>query len=434
MLTAFKKFLRAILFPTLYGGGLFIAFYSLFKDAWWGFILFIALIPQPNIWYKFHQYPLGKDYMDILFLGVFIGLFVQRKSIPKTSSFSIILLFIFLSYFSLWVSSFTFDLPFPLTTNSSQFVEWKNFAQMISIYFITVSLVQNEEQQKKIFSLMSMVLFFLALRNYRNFSGGSSFSYDKRVGGPFERVGLGATHYGAFIAHFMVAFLGMSFFEEDRKKKLFYLATFCICLHPLFFSYSRGAYIAVVFVIIVFGLLKKRSLLVGLMIMVVAWQLLLPASVVDRIAGSKTESGQLESSANTRILLWEQAGNIITENFIIGVGWEGFGLTVARSGREIHGLTDTHNYYVKTMCDRGVIGLVLLIVLFGKAFMSGLRLYRSGESQFQKGLGFAFMGTTLACMTTNIFGDRFTYFVLGSYFWLLWGLVDRGILMMRSTD
>ena len=164
------------------------------------------------------------------------------------------------------------------------------------------------------------------------------------------------------------------------------------------------------------------------MIIVLAWQVLLPASVVDRIAKSKNESGQLESSANTRLLLWEQAGHIILENLIIGVGWEGFGLSVSRSNNTIHGLTDTHNYYLKTLCDRGVIGLLLLLAVFGKAFMSGFRLYKLGESQFQKGLGFCFMGTVVACIVTNMFGDRFSYFVLGSYFWLMWGLVDKGVL------
>ncbi len=434
MITALKKFLRAIFFPAMYGGGIFISFYSLFKDAWWGFVLFISLIPQPNIWYKFHKLPFGKDYMDILFLCIFLGILIQRRKIPYTSNTLIILLFLMWTYCSLWVSSFNFDLALPLSTSSEQLMDWKNFAQMITIYFLALSLVQTENQQKKLFMIMSMVLFFIALRNFRNFSGGSTFSYDNRVGGPFEFVGLGATHYGAFIAHFQVAFLGMSFFEKEAQKKFFYLATFFICLHPLFFSYSRGAYVAVFLVTLIFCLLKKPSLLFGLILIVFAWQIILPASVVDRIAGSTTSSGQLESSANTRLLLWSQAGKIISNNPIIGVGWEGFGLTVSRLDNEIHGLTDTHNYYFKTLCDRGAIGLLLLLAIFIKALMSSIRLYRSGKSQFQKGLGFCFMGTVVACIVTNIFGDRFTYFVLGSYFWLLWGLVDRGILLTQQNS
>lgn len=432
ILTAIKKILRAILFPSIYTGGIFVTFYSIFKDAKWGLYLLVILSPQPNIWHKFFSLPMGKDFLDILFLAVVIGVFVQNKKFTGGSSTSIIVLFLLYTYLSLWNSSFQFDLPFPLSQSSEQLMEWKNFAQMIFFYFLVMAIVKDEDQQKILFILMTAVILFMAIRNYRNFSGGSSFSYDKRVGGPFEAVMLGATHYGAFVAHFMVAFLGMSFFERDKKKKILYLSTFSLCLHPLFYSYSRGAYVAVVLVLIFFGVMKKPAILFGLLFVVIAWQSILPPSVVDRIAGSRTETGELESSANTRFELWEQAGAIIAENFLFGVGWEGFGLSVKRSNSSIHGLTDTHNYYVKTLCDRGIIGLVLLLLVFGKAFFCGFRLFRSATSEFQKGLGFCFMGTVLACMATNLFGDRFTYYVLGSYFWILWGLVEKGLVVTRT--
>jgi O-antigen ligase len=431
MLVALKEFLRSIFFPLVYASGAFVTLYAIFKDAMVGFVLFFVLIPQPNIYYKFHNLPLGEDFLDILFIAIVIGIFVQKKKVPYTPNTTVIIFFMLLSYFSLWNSALRFDLPLPISYASHQLIQWKNFAQMIFIYFIVLALVRNEEQQKKIFLIMAAVIFFIALRNYRNFSGGSSFSYDKRVGGPFEKVGLGATHYGAFIAHFSVAFLGMSFFEKDTKKKLFFLGTFLLCLHPLFFSYSRGAWLGALLALTYFGLLRKRIILVMLLALGLFWQTVLPVSVVDRITSTETASGQLESSANTRLLLWSQAETIFKESPIIGLGWESFGLSVSKMER-IHNLTDTHNYYMKTLCDRGILGLLVLLLIFAKAFRSGLKLYRTGNSQFQKGLGFCFMGTVLACMVTNLFGDRFTYFILGSYFWIFWGIVDRGVLLSQA--
>jgi O-antigen ligase len=120
---------------------------------------------------------------------------------------------------------------------------------------------------------------------------------------------------------------------------------------------------------------------------------------------------------------------------LFGTGWGGFSLSTPESEKLTVGktqLTDPHNYYVETLCDFGAVGLVLLLFLFMKAFASGYRLYRTGRSQFQKGLGFAFMGTVLACMITNFFGDRFSYFILGSYFWILWGLVEKGLTITRA--
>ncbi len=434
ILTAIKKFLRLILFPSLYAGGFFVTFYSIFKDAKWGLYLLIILIPQPNIWHKFFNLPLGKDFLDVLFLAVLIGIFVQQKKISGAPGTLLIFLYLTWTYISLWNSSFRFDLPLPLSGASSQLMDWKNFAQMILFYFIIQAVVEDEKQQEIFFLLMASVLLFMAIRNYRNFSGGASFSYDKRVGGPFEAVGLGSTTYGAFVAHFMVAFLGMSFFTKERKRKILYLVSFLFCLHPLFFSYSRGAYLGLFAALLFFGIIKKRSLLAVLLVVVLGWQVLLPSSVVDRISGTETENGKLESSANTRLKLWHQAGQVIAVSPLFGSGWNSFGYSIPDSEKLTVGvikLTDPHNYYVKILCDFGAVGLLLLIILFLKAFHSGYLLYRIGNSQFQKGLGFAFMGTVIACMVTNMFGNRFSFFVMGSYFWILWGLVEKGLTMSR---
>lgn len=39
----------------------------------------------------------------------------------------------------------------------------------------------------------------------------------------------------------------------------------------------------------------------------------------------------------------------------------------------------------------------------------------------------------MAFIITNMFGDRWSYFVLGDYFWITWGLVDRGILIAEAS-
>ena len=432
MISAIKKILHAVFAPAVYVGGSFIALYSIVKDAWWGFLFFAALIPQPNVWHKFFGLPFGKDFMDILFFAIFLGIFLQKKKIPKTSNTVIIVIFLVVTYLSLWVSSANFGLPYPISHASSQLYEWKNFAQMILIYFLVIALAKEEKKQEILFILLAIVILFMVIRNYRNFTAGASFHYGKRVGGPFEAVDLGATHYGAFIAHFSVAFLGMAFFEKEWKKRLLYLTTFVFCLYPLFFSYSRGAYAGAAVALAFFGL-RKRILLLILLFLFVTWKVVLPPSVVDRISMTETPQGQLESSAESRLKIWAQAESIISENLIFGAGWESYGLIIPRDER-IHNLTDTHNYYVKSLCDRGIIGLFLLLGIFYKAFISGFKLYRIGNNQFQKGLGFGFMGTVLACMVTNMFGDRFTYFVMGSYFWLLWGLVDSVKLTIGNSN
>jgi len=132
-----------------------------------------------------------------------------------------------------------------------------------------------------------------------------------------------------------------------------------------------------------------------------------------------------ESSVAVRLDLWNHAVRLFERNPIFGTGFGGFELSLPKNAE----FKDTHNLYLKILSEQGVIGLSLLLLVFFMALRSGQKLYRKAQTPFQKGLGFGFLGCTVAFIVTNMFGDRWSYFVLGDYFWIVWGLVDREILM-----
>lgn len=401
-----------------------------FRKVEWGLLFLIALIPQPNIWHKFYSYPLGNNFIDILYSSILVGIITQGKKLAGKQNTFIIILFIFYSYISLWNCSMRYSLPLPVTLSNYLLYDFKNFAQMMSLYFIVMAIVETEEQQKTLVVIMSVIILLIAIKSYRNFSGGAAFSYDKRVGGPFEAVDLGANHFGAFIAHYCSIFFGLFLFDENKKRKYLFLATVLFGLHPLFFAYSRGAYLAAFAVIVFFGILKKRSLLFLLVGFLMFWQLILPASVVDRITMTKTETGQIEGSAAHRFTMWEIAIGLFEENPIFGSGYGSFGFNVP----EDEELKDTHNYYMRILCEQGIIGFVLLLLLFTRALQSGWQLMRKGKTAFARGFGMGFTGCVFAVMITNLFGDRFSYFVLGSYFFIFWAIADSMLLNIGTSE
>jgi len=432
MLSALKIFLRSMMAPTLYVGMIVVVIITIFRKAELGLYLMTAMIPQPNIWHKLHDYYLGKDFMDVLFFSILVGLIFQSKRLARTGNGALILVFIVINYFALINSSMRFSLPFPVTTSNFLVLDWKNYMEMMLLYFLAINVIKNEDRQKTMLIIMSLVILFIAVRSYRNFSAASSFSYDKRVGGPFEAVGLGANHYGAFVVDYIAVLLGIFFFDKNRWRRLLYLSAILFSLHPLFYSYSRGAYLAAFVVIAFIGITKKRSMLVLFVAILIAWQAILPASVVDRIQMTETPEGEIEHSAGGRLALWDYAFTLFKENPVFGIGYGGYGLSsggVAIENDEILPENqDVHNFFVRTLCEQGIIGSVLLLLIFGRAFFSGFRLYKIAPSPMQKGLGFGFMCCVLAVAVSNMFGDRWSYFVLGSYFWILWGMIDRGIL------
>lgn len=427
--TFFITIIKSIIVPVLYYGGILTCVPTILRRAEWGFFLMVALIPQPNIFYKFYVYPMGTKYLDMLFIAVFIGILVNKRKIVLTHNSILIGLLLLVSYISLWNTSANFSLPAPITTRSALLVEWKSYAVMMCMYFLGLNISKNETQHKIVMMIMALVVLFISVQSFRSFTAGISFSEESRFAGPFEVVGLNSNHLAAFVVSYCSLFLGLLLFDNDKWRRVLFLAAVAFGLHPLFFSFSRGAYAAAIGVLVFFGIIKKRSLLVLAIILIMTWQTLLPSSVVDRIKMTSGGPRGPESSVAVRLDLWNHAVELFEKHPIFGVGFGGFELSVPEKSE----IKNTHNLYLKILSEQGVIGLSLIALTFFMALRSGQRLFKKGLTQFQKGLGFGFLGCTVAFIITNMFGDRWSYFVLGDYFWIVWGFVDREILMSDTS-
>lgn len=408
--------------------GIVVVFISIFWEAKWGLLVLIGMIPQANIWMKLEAFPMGKDFLDILFIAVMLGMIFQKKGFENNGHVKFIIIFLIVSYLSLWNCSFNFGLAPPISTDNKLLMVWKNYAQMIFMYFLTFNIAKAEKEQLYIVLMMIIVLLFVSLRAFRGFTESSSFDYGRRYGGPFEPARLGANHFGAFVAHFWALAVGMLVLDKDKKRRMLYAATCLFALHPLFFSYSRGAYAGAGMAALFYGLTKKRVILIGIVAVALSYSAILPKTVVERIQMTTSEDGNLEHSAAARLDLWVEAIDMFKERPIFGWGFDGFSLRVP-DGEDYN---DTHNLYLKFASEQGMIGVILLALIFVKSFSSGLRLYKVGKSDFLRATGLGFMGCVVALLTTNAFGDRFSYFVMGTYFWALWGVVDRAIIQSQQ--
>lgn len=436
MILAIKIFIRAIFFPGLYFSSIMAMFYTIFKKTFVGLFLLVFLITQPNIHYKFHDYPYGWMVIDLLFLSLIFGVLFQNQKYHKTGNGKYVILLIIITYISAWIASINFSLPLPISTSSAEFVSWKNFIRALLLYFLINSVIKNDKEKKIIVLLIVVILLLVSVKSFRNFSGGSGFSYDKRYGGPFEKAGLGSNHFGAFIASYGSVVLGLFLVDKNKKRRLIYIPTLLFAMHPLFFTYSRGAYLGAIVSLLFLGVAKEKKIILIIFLFVLSWQFILPESVVERITMTKTEDGEIENSAAGRLELWDFGVTVFYKHPILGSGINGFALSVKNSGFDlvsagVH-LTDPHNYYMKVLCDQGLIGLILLLFIFFRAFLSGWKLFKHGDNDFDRGLGIGFSACVISLFLVNIFGDRFSYIMSGSYFWVFWGIVDKSNLKVLN--
>ena len=93
---------------------------------------------------------------------------------------------------------------------------------------------------------------------------------------------------------------------------------------------------------------------------------------------------------------------------------------------------DTHNIYMKILAEQGIVGIFIILLLFGLAFKSSYYLYKNAHDAFLKGLGLGFIACLAATMLTNTFGDRWTFLQIGSFFWVILALVERGKIIVKT--
>lgn len=410
--------LKSIIPWVVYAAMLFLAIYGSLKKPQWSLMLLMVLIPVPALWYPTHAIPLGKDTLDILVLSTFVGTIVTGRRTTSPKGRGIVWFLVLLSFASLVNVLVRFGIS--LDVGFSFIADWKNYAEMIILYFLAYSALGDEEDQKLALTVVGLVILYMSVQAFRNFDARATFSYDKRASGPFELLGLGANHFAAFLAHYCAVLLGLALIDPDRRRRWLFLGAVGISLHPLLFAYSRGAYAAVFLVLLIVGLVRYRLILVLLLVLAVGWQEILPSSVVERITMTENADGEIEESAALRMVMWDRAEQMFRDNPVFGIGFTGF--AYAMRGER---LTNTHNYFVQTAAEQGLLGLIALAALFGRALWLGWFAYRRGLSAFHRGLGFGFFTCVLAMLVTNIFGDRYSAMAMGSYFFILMGILER---------
>ncbi len=405
-----------------------------------GIYLIVMLIPLQSLMDKLIRFPFGKDLMDLLFLSVLLKmLLTKRRSIPASSDEKLnrLVLWIFpFTYSALWIGSFKLGLSYPVSLDNPQLELWKNFIMMPLLYFMVLATVDDKKQIVLIVWIMIVTIFLMDVNFYQNqrWISHDTFSEGKRTAGSTFSY-LGPNEFAAFYAQMTMFIIGLLLMIREKLKKrvLFLLVLFN--LYCILFLYSRGAYAATLAGLAFFGFTKKRSIILILILLFIGWNTVLPRGVIERIEMTKTEEG-VDPSVLARLQLWGEAIQEIKTNPLTGVGFGstqylGFKTTVGGTSKSRRSL---HNGYIETLVEQGFLGLGLFLYIFCQSLKKGWRLYQHSNDDFVRGLGFGFVGLVIASLVANMFGDRWSYFNLMGYFWVLLGLIVKAEQLTLSED
>ena len=148
-----------------------------------------------------------------------------------------------------------------------------------------------------------------------------------------------------------------------------------------FFTYARGAWIALFLGLVVIGILQDRRILAGLAIGLVAVILFVP-SFTSRLSDLDNEAVQGRGDPNSlswRISYWQELLPRVAENPVTGIGLDG----VMRSSEDS---LQPHNVVVQTVVETGLFGLVCLVGLCLAMASDIRRSLRDGPKGLPRGV------------------------------------------------
>jgi O-antigen ligase len=391
-----------------------------------GLYYMIPFLPYRTLRDKFIDYPLGGNMLTILVVAVILGALIHGRRLPKSKLYPIWLCFGIYLYFSMWIGTALGNAPAPLWLTDLNFVTWKDY-MLIPLVFVAAGLVIEDRKAVRTVVLITAICLLFIDRSCILESMSrtwTNFDENKRGGGPLA---YGSNQTAAFLAQFAMFFWGLALFLKRKKIKLLSYGLVALTLFATMYTFSRGAYIAVLLSVLVLGVVKDRKLLLVLGLFLLTWQTVVPTAVRERVTMTENSNGQLESSAESRVELWENAEKAIISSPIVGTGFATFQL-----GEHVDNLRDTHNWYVKVLVETGLVGFVIAFFMLQQMLALAYRLFKRATDPLYRGLGLGLFLATCSCMVANFFGDRWTYLEITALLWVLVAAAIRATLLTES--
>jgi O-antigen ligase len=387
----------------------------------------IPFLPYRTMRDHFLDFPLGANVLTILVFAVIIGALIHGKRLPKSKLYGVWLAFSVYLYFSMWIGTALGNAPAPLWLADANFVTWKDYILIPLIFVATGLVVEDRKAIRNIILLTAFSLLFIDRSSLLESLSRTwtNFDEDKRGGGP---LGYGSNQTAAFLAQFGMFFWGLALFLRRKKLKLLSYGLVAITLLTTMYTFSRGAYLAILVCVLILGTLRDRKLLLLLGVFLLTWQIVVPTAVRERVTMTKDANGQLEESAQERVDLWEDAEKSIIASPIVGTGFATY-----QFSKHVANLKDTHNWYVKVMVETGIIGLVMAVMLLQQMLATSYRLFKHASDPLYQGLGLGLLLATCACIVANCFGDRWTYLEITGLLWVLVGTALRATQLAETV-
>lgn len=299
------------------------------------------------------------------------------------------------AFLMLFLVFFLFSYLFSQTKNVGLF-ELILFVSGVYLY-IFISLQKWELYIFDKFLLGVLLLGFIA----------ALYGYYCYIFEPFNRFastfGIGIYKFVSYpnaFANFMIAIIPISFYflqsKNTTKSKIFYYVTTIICLTALFLTYSRGAYITLLVVSILYllfyalnmaniKLLFKKIVLI-LLLVFISGIFMFSVNQVRKIYHPQVisftekvyfESDEKNVSATSRLDFWKGSLEIFADNTYFGAGPGSFEYVFPTYQKSLLGNSNSpHNLFLKLLSENGLFVALSFFIFLLILFLQTIKIYK----------------------------------------------------------
>ena len=258
-----------------------------------------------------------------------------------------------------------------------------NYFMLVGIYGLTYLIVgqtvQTPAQIKQVAQALGASAIIVVLCGFFQFAFGVDAAdvkwtdpeafpeLRKRIFSTLENPNVLAGYLDVFIC----LALGLLSKVENRAQKLVLIVAIVALASCLAMTYSRGAFLAMAVVFMVYGVLKDWRVLI-LFAAVTGFIAFNDTTFVDRITSAFTGS---DSSEGVRVGIWVSTIAMISDHPFAGIGWGAYQYVYPQYNYYVVDpniiIYHAHNIYLNYAAEIGIVGaLAFFWYFFGTMFMS----------------------------------------------------------------
>ncbi len=205
--------------------------------------------------------------------------------------------------------------------------------------------------------------------------------------------------------------------EKLWAKCLIWFGVMLLCLATLF-TFSRGAWFGLTIAVVVFALLVDLKILAFAAIGIIGIIICVP-EISNRIMFLFTADFAQANSTGGRGERWEIGLSLWETSPVFGFGLGRYGGAIAMQNQEIEGLLYYYmdNYYLKTLVEMGIVGLVSYVWLLLRNLLWTIRSVFKTRTNRMSFFACGIIAGQIGVLAHSFFENIFEVPYMNAYFW-----------------